>query len=305
MPVKIPDNLPAISTLEQENIFIMPETRAIHQDIRPLRIGILNIMSEKLTTETLLLRLLSNTPLQIEIDLLYPGSHISKGTSYEHLKTFYKSFDQIAKCKYDGLIITGAPLSDLPFEKVDYWDEMKRIMDWSAHNATSTLFLCWGAHAGLHHFYGIERQRLPQKMFGVFEHRVVNRYMPLVRGFDDVFYTPHSRHNDISKDDIKKVSELVIVAESDEAGVYLLATKDGKRIFITGHSEYDPLTLKYEYERDLNKGIPINIPKNYFPNDDPSQMPVVRWRSNANLLFTNWLNYYVYQQTPYNLNDID
>ncbi len=303
MPINIPDNLPAASVLKKENIFGMDQSRAIHQDIRPQRIVILNIMSVKQTTETHLLRLLSNTPLQIEIDLIHPRNHTSKNTPLEHLQTFYKTFDQIREHRYDGLIITGAPLGFINFEDVHYWEELKEIMDWAETNVTSTLYLCWGAQAALYHFYGIEKKLLETKMFGVFKHRVLDRKIPLVRGFDDNFPAPHSRYMHIENKDILKVKELQIIADSDVAGIYIIGTKDGKKIFVTGHSEYDPNTLKEEYERDIAKGLDIRMPVNYFPDDDPSKAPLVQWRSHANLLYTNWLNYYVYQVTPFDLND--
>ena len=303
MPINIPDNLPAASVLKKENIFVMDQSRAIHQDIRPQRIVILNIMSVKQTTETHLLRLLSNTPLQIEIDLIHPRNHTSKNTPLEHLQTFYKTFDQIREHRYDGLIITGAPLGFINFEDVHYWEELKEIMDWAETNVTSTLYLCWGAQAALYHFYGIEKKLLETKMFGVFKHRVLDRKIPLVRGFDDNFPAPHSRYMHIENKDILKVKELQIIADSDVAGIYIIGTKDGKKIFVTGHSEYDPNTLKEEYERDIAKGLDIRMPVNYFPDDDPSKAPLVQWRSHANLLYTNWLNYYVYQVTPFDLND--
>ncbi len=304
MPINIPDNLPAAAVLRNENIFVMDETRAIHQDIRPQKIVILNIMPVKSTTETHILRLLSNTPLQIEIDLIYPKTHVPKNTPIEYLKTFYKTLDEIKSQKYDGMIITGAPVELINFEEVDYWEEMKEIMNWTTHNVTSTLFICWAAQAGLYHFYGIPKYELPKKMFGVFNHTVNNRKIPLMRGFDDLFPAPHSRYTEIRREDIIKVKELEIISESNEAGVYIVASMDGKRIFITGHSEYDPYTLKNEYERDLNKGLDIEIPRNYFPDDDPLKPPLVKWRSHANLLFTNWLNYYVYQVTPFDITQI-
>ncbi len=301
MPLNIPDNLPAVEQLENENIFVMRETRAIHQDIRPLQIAILNLMPIKTTTETHLLRVLSNTPLQVEITLLYTKTHLSKNTPKEHLESFYKTFDEIQKRKIDGMIITGAPIEHLEYEEVNYWDEIKLIMDYAKENVTSTLYICWGAQAGLYHFYGIPKYPLKNKMFGIFSHDVKDRNEPLVRGFDDIFPAPHSRHTEVRREDILKIPELTILSESKDAGVYIVGDKQGKQFFITGHSEYDPLTLKGEYERDLGKGLPIDVPKNYFPNDDPTQEPIVNWRSHANLLFSNWLNYYVYQQTPYNL----
>jgi homoserine O-succinyltransferase len=304
MPINIPDNLPAASILRDEHIFVMNETNAVHQDIRALKILLLNIMPVKQTTETHILRLLSNTPLQIEIDFLYPETHIPKNTPIEHLKTFYKTFREIKNNKYDGMIITGAPVEQLPFEEVTYWPELVEIMDWTTHNVTSTMFICWAAQAGLYHFYGIPKYMLPEKMFGVFYHKVLNKKIPLVRGFDDIFLAPHSRHTEIRKDDILKVREVELISESTKSGVYIVVSRDTRRIFVTGHSEYDPDTLKTEYFRDLKKGLNIRIPENYFPDDDPSKPPSVRWRSHANLLFTNWLNYYVYQVTPYDMKNI-
>lgn len=282
----------------------MRETTAIHQDIRPLRIGVLNLMPVKTTTETHILRLLSNSPLQVEVTLLHTREHVSKHTSIDHLKSFYKTFEQIKNKKFDGMIITGAPIEHLEFEEVDYWEELKEIMDWVLHNVTSTMFICWGAQAGLYHYYGIPKYPLPSKMFGVFTHTVNNPRIPLVRGFDEEFLAPHSRHTEIRREDIEKVADLELVSESPEAGVYMVKNKGGRLIFITGHSEYDPDTLKLEYERDLNKGLQIEKPVNYFPDDDPLKPPRVRWKSHANLLYYNWLNYYVYQATPYNINEI-
>lgn len=305
MPLNIPDKLPAVEILQEENIFVMRETTAIHQDIRPLRIVILNLMPVKTTTETHILRLLSNSPLQVEVTLLHTHDHVSKNTSIEHLKSFYKTFKQIRNLKYDGMIITGAPIEHLEFEEVDYWEELKEIMDWTQHHVTSTMFICWGAQAGLYHFYKIPKYPLPKKMFGVFTHTVNNPWIPLIRGFDEEFLAPHSRHTEIRRKDIEKIRDLEIVSESPEAGIYIVKTKGGRQIFVTGHSEYDPDTLKEEYVRDLHKGLPIEIPKNYFPDNDPSRPPMARWKSHANLLYYNWLNYYVYQITPYNINDID
>jgi homoserine O-succinyltransferase len=304
MPVNIPDKLPAVETLVKENVFVMTETRAIHQDIRPLKVVILNLMPIKIATETHILRLLSNTPLQVEIVLLHPADHISKNTPIEHLQTFYKTFDQISGEKFDGMIITGAPIEHLEFEEVSYWDELKRIMDWSKTHVTSTMFICWGAQAGLFHFYNVPKYKLPKKMFGIFDHTIHNRLVPLIRGFDEVFQAPHSRHTEVRKEDIIKVDELEILAESEEAGIYIVMSKTGRQIFITGHSEYDPTTLKDEYERDIKKGLEIDIPKYYFRNNDPENTPRVRWKSHAHLLFSNWLNYYVYQMTPYNIEEI-
>lgn len=302
MPIKVPDNLPAMDILAKENIFVMGESRAFHQDIRPLKIVILNLMPTKEATESQLLRLLGNTPLQIEAILLHPITHKSKNTSREHLDAFYKCFSEIKEHKFDGMIITGAPVENLDFEQVNYWQELKEIMDWSLKNVTSTFYICWGAQAALYHHYGISKYPLPEKIFGVFAHRPNKESLngiTLLRGFDDEFYAPHSRHTDIKREDIVKVPELEILSESDEAGVYIAASKDGRQIFVTGHSEYDLDTLNKEYVRDVEKGLPIALPKNYFLNDDPSQKPVQRWSSHANLLFSNWLNYYVYQVTPF------
>ncbi len=299
MPIKIPDNLPAKEILTRENIFVMGENTALHQDIRPLQIAILNLMPTKITTETQLLRLLGNTPLQVEITLVKTKNHVSKNTPEEHMVAFYETFDKICDQYYDGLIITGAPVEQLPFEDVDYWGELVELMDWSCSHVFSTFYMCWGAQAGLYHFYGIPKYPLPAKQFGVFPHRVMRQNVKLLRGFDDIFYVPHSRHTEIRRSDIEPVDSLEILIESPEAGVYVVASKDGRQIFVTGHSEYDPPTLKNEYDRDKTLGLPIAVPVNYFPGDDPSQPPLVRWRSHANLLYSNWLNYYVYQETPY------
>ncbi len=304
MPIRIPDNLPAAGILNNENIFVMFEDRAYHQDIRPLKIVILNLMPTKITTETQLLRLIGNTPLQIETVLLYPASHMPKNTPEEHLLEFYKTFDEIREDHFDGLIITGAPVEQLPFEQVIYWEELTRIMEWSLTNVYSTLHICWGAQAGLYYHYGIPKYDIPKKMFGVFPHTKSKEHVKLLRGFDDVFYVPHSRHTEIRREDICKVDGLDILSESEESGVYLVASTDGRHIFATGHSEYDPLTLKGEYVRDVEKGLDIEVPKNYFPNDDPTRQPIVRWRGHGNLLFLNWLNYYVYQETPYDLSKL-
>jgi homoserine O-succinyltransferase len=304
MPVKIPTTLPARATLERENIFIMDEERAVHQDIRPLRVAILNLMPTKIATETQLLRLLSNSALQVEVTLLHTATHESKNTDAEHLLNHYLTFDDIRGEKFDGLIITGAPVEQMPFEEVEYWQELTQIMDWAETNVESTLHICWGAQAGLYYRYGIPKYDLPRKMFGVFEHRALSRTESLLRGFDDIFLAPHSRHTEIRRADVEKIDDLNILAESDDAGLYILGTKDGRHFFVTGHSEYDPFTLKSEYDRDVNKGLPIHIPKNYYPNNDPSQPPTVRWRGHANLLFSNWLNYHVYQVTPYDVNQI-
>jgi homoserine O-succinyltransferase len=299
MPLNISDNLPAVKILENENIFVMKETRAVHQDIRPLQILIFNLMPVKITTETQILRLLSNTPLQVEITLIYTKMHLSKNTPKEHLDSFYKTFDDVSGHKYDGLIITGAPIEHLEFEEVDYWEEMVRIMNWANLHVTSTLYICWASQAGLYHHYGIPKYMMKEKMFGVFRHRIYNMTNPLTRGFDDVFLAPHSRYTEVRKGDIEKVEDLEILADSEEAGIYLVASRDLKRVFVTGHSEYDPLTLKSEYDRDVAKGLDISIPRNYFRNDDPAQLPMVKWRSHASLLFSNWLNYCVYQVTPF------
>ncbi len=304
MPVKIPSTLPARTTLENENIFVMDEDRAIHQDIRALRVAILNLMPTKISTETQILRLLSNSALQVEVTLLNTATHESKNTDAEHLLEHYITFEDIKHEKFDGLIITGAPVEQMPFEEVDYWKELTQIMDWSETNVESTFHICWGAQAALFHKYRIPKYDLPRKMFGVFEHRLLNRTESLMRGFDDIFLAPHSRHTEIRREDVDKVDELQLLAESDEAGVYIVGSKDGRNLYITGHSEYDPLTLKGEYDRDVNKGLPIHVPKNYYPNDDPSKMPNVRWRGHANLLYANWLNYYVYQSTPFDPNEI-
>lgn len=304
MPVKIPSTLPAREILETENIFIIDEDRAIHQDIRALRVAMLNLMPTKISTETQILRLLSNSALQVEVTLLHTATHESKNTDADHLMEHYVTFEDVKNQKFDGLIITGAPVEQLPFTEVDYWEELKQIMDWSETNVESTFHICWGAQAGLYHKYGIPKYDLPHKMFGVFEHRLLNRTESLMRGFDDIFLAPHSRHTEIRREDIEKHSELQILAESDDAGVYIVSDKAGRNLYITGHSEYDPLTLKAEYDRDVNKGLPIHVPKNYYPNDDPSKMPNVRWRGHANLLYANWLNYYVYQSTPFDPNEI-
>jgi homoserine O-succinyltransferase len=301
MPIKIPDNLPAREILHAENIFVMAETVAFHQDIRPLKIAILNLMPTKETTETQILRLIGNTPLQVEFVLLHPKTHVSKNTSVEHLELFYKTFDDIKDDYFDGMIITGAPVEQMEFEQVNYWRELQQIMDWTKDNVTSTLHICWGAQAGLYHHYGVPKYALPEKLFGVFPHTMAKQNVKLLRGFDELFYVPQSRHTEIRREDIEKVDHLELLSESEEAGVYMVATKDGKQIFVTGHSEYDPLTLKTEYDRDVNKGLPISVPRNYFPNDDPSKLPLTTWRAHANLLFYNWLNYYVYQETPYDL----
>lgn len=301
MPIIIPQNLPARDVLLNENIFVMNEHRAIHQDIRPLKLAIVNLMPDKSTTETHLLRLLSNFPLQITVDLLYTQSYKGTHTPVEHLESFYKTFDDIKQEKYDGMIITGAPVEKLRFGDVLYWEELKEIMDYTVTNVTSTFHICWAAQAGLYHHYGIHNYLLDEKIFGVFRHTVNNKKTDLIRGFDDEFYVPHSRHTEVRREDIDKVPELEVLAESDEAGIYLIASRDGKHIFANGHSEYEADTLKTEYQRDLKQGDKIKLPQHYFPNNDPSQQPIMRWKSHANLLFSNWLNYYVYQITPYDL----
>ncbi len=304
MPVKIPSTLPARVILEGENVFVMGEERAYHQDIRPLRVAILNLMPTKIATETQLLRLLGNSSLQVDVTLLHTVTHEAKNIDAEHLLNHYDTFEEIRKEKFDGLIITGAPVEQMDFEEVDYWSELCDIMDWAETNVYSTFHICWGAQAGLYHRYGIPKYPLPAKMFGVFEHRTLIPTEKLLRGFDDTFLAPHSRHTEIRRADLEKIPDLQILAESDDAGIYIVGSKDGRHIFITGHSEYDPLTLKAEYDRDVNKGLPINIPRNCFPGDDPSTQPLVRWRGHASLLYANWLNYYVYQVTPFNLQDI-
>jgi homoserine O-succinyltransferase len=304
MPVKIPETLPARRILEAEGIFVMGEDRALHQDIRPLQVAILNLMPTKIATETQLLRLLGNSPLQVEITLLRTNSHAAKNTSQEHLLAHYQTFDDVRDRKFDGLMITGAPVEQMPFEEVDYWRELQAIMDWSETNVFSTFHICWGAQAGLYHRYGIPKYQLARKMFGVFPHRILSKNEKLLRGFDDEFLAPHSRHTEIRAEDILRVPDLKLLAVSDQAGVYIVASQDGRDIYITGHSEYDPLTLKAEYDRDVSKGLPIHVPINYYPNDDPTQMPQVRWRGHANLLYTNWLNYHVYQETPYDVEEI-
>lgn len=304
MPLNIPFTLPAVDVLREENIFVMDAERASRQEIRPLKIVILNLMPVKITTETDLIRLLSNSPLQLEIDFLHMESHVSKNTSIEHLMTFYKSFEEIKELNYDGMIITGAPVELLEFEEVTYWPEITKIFDWAKVHVTSTLFICWAAQAGLHYYYGVPKYALDSKMFGVFEHVKFDPHNPIFRGFDDVFYVPHSRHTEVRTEDIEKVPELTLLSESSESGVYLVMARNGRELFVTGHSEYSPFTLDAEYKRDLAKGLPINMPQNYYRGNDPNDQPMVRWRSHANLLFTNWLNYFVYQETPYDLSKI-
>lgn len=304
MPVKIPASLPAVEILKAENIFVMDDLRASTQDIRPLRLLILNLMPLKIVTETDLLRLISNTPLQIELDLMNVSGHISHNTPVEHIDTFYKDFSEIRPHNYDGMIITGAPVERLDFEKVDYWDQLTEIFDWARTHVTSTLYICWAALAGLYHFYGTPKHALPHKLFGVFTHHKHDEKNPIFRGFDDCFEVPHSRYSEVRRSDIEKNPELTILSESEEAGVYMVMARGGREFFITGHSEYSALTLDIEYRRDRAKGLDIALPRNYYPGDNPDNPPVVTWRGHANLLFTNWLNYFVYQQTPYNLNDI-
>ena len=299
MPIKIQNELPAKGILENENIFVMDEDRALHQEIRPLQICILNLMPLKQDTELQLLRALSNTPLQADITLLTMKSHESLNTSSAHLNKFYVTFDEIKDKKFDGLIITGAPVEQMEFEEVDYWDELVKVMDWSVTNVTSTFHICWGAQAGLYHHYGIKKYMLDKKMFGIFEHKVSNRKIPIVRGFDDIFLAPHSRHTEVRPEDVHACKDLTVLAESDIAGIYLVMAEEGKQIFVMGHSEYDRYTLRDEYQRDLAKGLPIEIPYNYFPDDDPEKKPYLQWRSHSNNLYCNWLNYYVYQITPY------
>ncbi len=304
MPIRIPNDLPATATLQQENIFVMTQNRAVSQDIRPLEIVLLNLMPTKIATETQLSRLLGNTPLQVNLELMHMSSHHCRNVSQEHLLTFYKSFDDLKDRKFDGMVITGAPVELLPFEEVDYWQELCRIMEWSKTNVHSTFHICWGAQAGLYYHYGVNKHPLPEKLFGVFLHKADYKRSILLRGFDDVFWAPHSRHTTVLRQDIEKVPNLKILASSEEAGVYAVTSPEGRQIFVTGHSEYDPETLRNEYFRDKNAGLPIKVPKNYFPGDDDTQQPLVRWRGHANLLFSNWLNYFVYQTTPYDIMSI-
>lgn len=304
VPIKIPTNLPAKKVLNSENIFVMTETRAGKQDIRPLKILLLNLMPKKIETETQLCRLLGNTPLQVELELIMMTSHASKNTSEEHMLSFYKTFADIKDQNFDGMIITGAPVEQLDFEEVDYWNELCEIMEWSKSHVWSTFHICWGAQAALYYHYGIKKQVLSEKLFGVFPHGVEKKSSMLFRGFDDTFMVPQSRHTTVERTDIEAKSELTILASSKEAGVYAIATKKGRQIFITGHSEYDADTLYNEYKRDLDAGLPISMPKNYFPNDKVTSKPPVTWRSSANLLYSNWLNYFVYQETPYDITSI-
>ena len=304
MPIKIPDSLPATKTLIEENIFVMTEKRAMTQDIRPLEILLLNLMPTKITTETQFARLLGNTPLQVKLEFLHPSTHKSKNTSVDHLLAFYKTFDEIRDRKFDGMIITGAPVEKMDFEEVDYWEELCEIMEWTKTHVTSTFHICWGAQAGLYYHFGINKKPLDEKMFGVFEHTVDYKNSILFRGFDDVFYVPHSRHTTVDLEEVKAEPRLKVLSTSAEAGLYCAITEGGRQVFVTGHSEYDPRTLEAEYLRDKNAGLPIKVPVNYYPNDDDTQSPRVTWRGSANLLFSNWLNYFVYQSTPYDISQI-
>lgn len=304
MPLNLPDQLPAIELLKRENIFVIDSSRAQGQDIRPLRIAILNLMPLKITTETDLVRLLSNTPLQVEISFMKIKSHTSKNTPVEHMMAFYDDFEKMKEQKYDGMIITGAPVEQMDFEEVNYWKEITEIFDWARTHVTSTLYICWAAQAGLYHYYGVPKHALSKKMFGVFQHTPNDMLNPIFRGFDDLFYVPHSRHTEVKREDILKVSELEILSESSDAGVYLVMGRNGREFFVTGHSEYSPFTLDGEYKRDVEKGLEIEVPCNYYRDNNPENEPLVRWRGHANLLFTNWLNYFVYQETPYNIDEI-
>lgn len=304
MPIQIPNDLPAAGTLQQENIFVMTENRAISQDIRPLEIVLLNLMPTKVATETQFSRLLGNTPLQVRLELMHTTTHVAKNTSQDHLLNFYKSFDELKDRKFDGMIITGAPVEQMEFEDVDYWQELCQIMEWSKTHVHSTLHICWGAQAGLYYHYGVPKRDLPEKLFGVFAHKADYKRSILMRGFDDIFWVPHSRHTTVLREDIEAAPGLKILASSEKAGVYAVMNKAGRQIFVTGHSEYDPDTLEKEYLRDKNQGLPISVPENYYPNDDDTMDPIVRWRGHANLLFSNWLNYFVYQTTPYDIMNI-
>lgn len=301
MPIKIQSDLPVKEILEKENIFVMDENRAVHQDIRPIQILILNLMPLKEETELQLLRSLSNTPLQVDVSFMMVKSHTSKNTATSHLNKFYQTFDEVKEQKYDGMIITGAPVEQMEFEEVDYWEEMKEIMEWTKENVTSTIYLCWAAQAGLYYHYGLKKRMMDHKVFGLFPHKVMNRKIPLVRGFDDVFLAPHSRHTEVPAEDIRNCKELTVLAESEEAGVFLAMAQEGRQIFVMGHPEYDRVTLDQEYKRDLGKGLPIDMPKNYYPDNNPENKPLLLWRAHANNLYTNWLNYYVYQSTPFDL----
>lgn len=299
MPIKVQSDLPAKEILENENIFVMDENRAMHQDIRPLQVCILNLMPVKQDTELQLLRALSNTPLQVDVTFLMVTSHVSLNTSANHLNRFYTTFEQIKNKRFDGLIITGAPVEDIAFEEVDYWQEVCEIMDWAEKHVTSTLHICWGAQAGFYHYYGIQKRKLSEKLFGIYSHKVQNRKVPLVRGFDDYFLAPHSRHTETAAADIHNCDKITVLAESEEAGVFLAYAENGKKVFVNGHPEYDRYTLDAEYKRDMGKGLPIHIPRNYYPNDDPTRKPNLQWRAHSNNLYTNWIDYYVYQATPY------
>ena len=306
MPLNLPDRLPAIDLLKEENIFVIDNSRASTQDIRPLKIVILNLMPLKITTETDLVRLLSNSPLQIEVSFMKLKSHTSKNTPIEHMKAFYVDFEKMRHEKYDGMIVTGAPVEHLAFEEVNYWEEIQDIFDWALTNVTSTFYICWAAQAGLYHYYGVPKHPLDQKMFGIFKHHICEgmQQLPIFRGFDDEFFVPHSRHTEVRREDIEKHPELTIISESKESGVHIVMARGGRQFFVTGHSEYSPYTLDTEYRRDLGKGLPIEMPRNYYRDNDPDKGPLVRWRSVANLLFSNWMNYYVYQETPYDINEI-
>lgn len=301
MPIQIPNDLPAAETLKNENIFVMNQTRAETQHIRPLEIVLLNLMPTKIVTETQLSRVLGNTPLQVHLELMMISSHKSKNTPEEHLLSFYKTFDELKERKFDGMVITGAPVENLPFEEVDYWDELVRIMEWSKTHVHSTFHICWAAQAGLYYHYGIQKHLLPEKLFGVYRHHADYKRAILLRGFDDEFWAPHSRHTTIDRADVEAVPGLKILASSEEAGVYIIMNKEGRQIFVMGHSEYDPDTLEREYLRDKSQGLPIHVPVNYYPNDDDTKPPMVRWRGHGNLLYSNWLNYFVYQTTPYDI----
>lgn len=301
MPIKIQSDLPVREILERENIFVMDENRALHQDIRPIQILILNLMPLKEDTELQLLRSLSNTPLQVDVTFMTVESHESRNTSMSHLNKFYQTFPELKLNRYDGMIITGAPVEQMEFEEVDYWDELTEILEWTNDHVTSTIFLCWAAQAAMYHFYGLKKKMLSQKMFGLFWHKVMNRKIPLVRGFDDEFLAPHSRHTEVSMEDIRSCSALTVLAESDEAGLFLAMAEDGRKIFVMGHPEYDRITLDGEYKRDLSRNLPIDLPKNYYREDDPERKPLLMWRAHANNLYSNWLNYYVYQTTPFDL----
>jgi homoserine O-succinyltransferase len=304
MPLRIPDDLPASAILQQENIFCMSDSQAQHQDIRPQKILLLNLMPKKIDTEIHLMRMLSNTPLQVDVELMRISDRPSKNTPIEHMDAFYKDFSQVANNKYDGMIITGAPLGQVPFEDVYFWDELTRIMDWTLTNVTSTMYLCWGVQAAMYHLYGVDKRVLPKKISGVYPHHLVKPHSPIVRGFDDLFDAPHSRYAEVPTSDIQQIPELEIIAASRVAGAYVIARNDGRQLFVTGHSEYEPLCLKDEYERDLAAGLKPEIPEHYFPGDDPQQAPIVNWKSHGNLLFSNWLNYYVYQLTPFDMDKI-